>query len=136
MSWTYEQKTGNLLYDGKVVATGYSGHGDGKNNPTLQNVPCIGPLPEGYYTIFPPIDTNSHGPYVLALVPFPHNQMFGRSGFLIHGDSIKQSGSASEGCIILGRNVRQAIWESNDRTLRVISGVGLPVADLSGEISV
>jgi hypothetical protein len=136
--WTFEQQTGDLRYEGKVVASGYSGHEAGKNNPKMQHVPCIGPIPEGYYTIASPIDTASHGPYVLHLTPFQHNQMFGRSGFLIHGDSVKQPGTASEGCVILGRMVREAIWQSGDRTLRVVSAQknSNPVPDLDGEICV
>lgn len=134
--WTYEQRSGDLLYDGKVVASGYSGAGEGKNNPEFQWKPNVGPLPQGYYTIGPPHETPTHGPYVLTLTPFPQNQMFGRSAFLIHGDSIKAAGTASHGCIILGRIAREAIWQSGDRTLKVVDGAGLPVADLSGEISV
>jgi hypothetical protein len=64
--WTYEQRTGDLRYDGKVVASGYSGHGEGKNDPCSQHIPCVGPIPEGYYTINAPHDTPSHGPYVLG----------------------------------------------------------------------
>lgn len=135
MSWTFEQHTGNLMYDGKVIAAGYSGHGDGKNSEQMQHVPNVGPIPQGHYTIGKPFDSPSHGPFAMHLEPFPQNQMFGRSGFLIHGDSVKLPGSASEGCIILGRNVRQAVWDSADRTLRVV-GEGLPVPDLDGEIGV
>ena len=36
----------------------------------------------------------------------------GRSGFLIHGDNSKGDKSASEGCIILGPDVRKAIADS------------------------
>jgi hypothetical protein len=133
--WVYEQVTGDIRYDGKVIASGYSGHGEGKNDPSKQNVRMVGPIPEGYYTIEPPRETKSHGPYVMPLIPFPQNQMFGRSGFMIHGDSIKAPGTASEGCIIVGRTVREAIWQSNDRTLKVVSGVGNPVPDITGEIS-
>lgn len=135
--WTYEQLTGDLRYDGKVVASGYSGHEEGKNNPAMQHVPNSGPIPVGYYTILAPRTTETHGPYVMPLEPFKQNQMFGRAGFLIHGDSIKAPGTASEGCIIIGRSVREAIWQSGDRTLKVVAGGDdNPVADLDGEISV
>jgi hypothetical protein len=47
MMLTYEQKTGNLLRDGVRLWTGYSGHREGKNNPEMQNVVGVGPLPCG-----------------------------------------------------------------------------------------
>jgi hypothetical protein len=45
---------------------------------------------------------------------------YGRDGFMIHGDSIANPGTASEGCIVLRRNERQAIWESNDHVIEVV----------------
>jgi len=65
------------------------------------------------------VDTVTHGPYVLPLTPSLNNQMFGRSGFLIHGDSVVNPGTASEGCIILPRAVRQQIWGAGDHVLQV-----------------
>lgn len=114
------QATGDLIYDGEVAASGYSGAGEGKNNPAMQDVCNVGPIPQGLYYIGPPRDTEEHGPYVLPLIPFPENDMRGRGGFLIHGDSIKSPGTASEGCIVLGRLYREAIYKSNDRVLKVV----------------
>ena len=119
--WTWKQ-TGQLIApDGTVVPANpaYSGFQDGKNNPQFQDVPNVGPIPRGTYTILFPRATVQHGPYVLPLVPAPSNEMHGRSGFLIHGDSIKAPGTASHGCIILPRNVREAIWGSGDKELTV-----------------
>ena len=82
--WTYVQKTGELLLDGVHEAFGYSGYDDpetgqnGKNNPDLQTVRDVGPIPTGRYTIQSPEDTVNHGPFVLPLIPSPDNQMFGR----------------------------------------------------------
>lgn len=135
MTWVYRQKTGNLFYDGEVEGSGYSGHLQGKNNPDMQNEPSVGPIPVGMYTIGAPRDSLTHGPFVLPLTPFPTNQMFGRSGFLMHGDSLMRPGDASLGCIIMPRSVREKVLASNDYTLRVESGV-LPVLDLDGELSV
>lgn len=45
--------------------------------------------------------------------------MCGRSGFLIHGDSIAHTGQASHGCIILPRSVREQIAASGDDELEV-----------------
>lgn len=119
MTWAYKQATGWISRDGENVVEGYSGAGDGKNNPAMQDVPNVGPLPAGKYTIGEPSDTKTHGPYVLHLTPDAANEMFGRSGFLIHGDSVVHPGTASEGCIILPRKVREQIWASEDRALVV-----------------
>lgn len=120
MSWTYEQSTGRMLQDGERVAIGYSGKGECKNDPSAQDVHNAGPIPRGSYTIDAPVDTATHGPYVLRLEPDAGNDMCGRAGFLIHGDSASHPGSASEGCIILGRAIREKIWESDDHALEVV----------------
>ncbi len=117
--WIYEQATGKLTREGKLVATGYAGRGDGKNNPAMQHVRNTGPIPRGKYTIGPPRDTKDHGPHVLPLTPDQTNEMFGRSAFLIHGDSVKLPGTASQGCIILARAMREKISSSGDVSLRV-----------------
>lgn len=44
-AWTCAQKTGELQQDGEHVATGYSGAGEGKNNPKMQSVRNVGPIP-------------------------------------------------------------------------------------------
>ncbi len=56
---------------------------------------------------------------VMALDPDPGNQMFGRDGFLIHGDNMAMNHTASEGCIILGRPIREQIADSADRVIVV-----------------
>lgn len=123
--WLYIQGSGSL-YSGTIsppffVTAGYSGIGIGLNNPDLQEIHEIGPIPIGLYTIEPPIDTPTHGPYVLPLTPNPANEMFGRSGFLIHGDSVRLANehAASRGCIILPRDIREKIWTSEDHILKV-----------------
>jgi hypothetical protein len=127
--WTYIQKTGELLHDRLRVALGYSGYDDpttrqrGKNNPELQNVANVGPIPEGKYAIGSPHDSKEHGPFVLPLTPDPANEMFGRSDFLIHGDSKDHPGAASRGCIIVGLDARHEVNLSGDKLLQVISGV-------------
>jgi len=126
--WTYFQKTGELVRDGQQRGLGYSGYNDpqsgqpGKNNPTLQHVHDVGPIPVGTYSIGSAEDTLTHGPFVLPLTPDPVNQMFGRAGFLIHGDSVVEPGTASRGCIIMARAIRNEIAASGDRMLQVVSG--------------
>jgi len=123
-AWTYSQKTGELHHDGRHVADGYSGAGAGKNNPPMQSVADTGPIPRGDWTISgPPADTKDHGPYVMRLEPAAHTETFGRSGFLLHGDSKESPGCASQGCVILPRAVREDIWNSGDRELQVVSGI-------------
>jgi hypothetical protein len=127
--WTYVQKTGELLRDGLHVALGYSGFDDpetgqrGKNNPEMAGIEDVGPIPVGRYFIGTPHDTLTHGPFVLPLKPDPGNEMFGRSAFLIHGDSVVEPGTASRGCIIMSRAVRAQVAASGDKVLQVISGV-------------
>jgi hypothetical protein len=127
--WTYVQQTGALLQDEQPVATGYSGFDNGKNNPAMQAVPNVGPIPQGEWTIVgPPVNTPDHGPYVLHLQPTPETNTFGRSGFLMHGDSIESPGCASRGCVIMPRTVREQVWNSGDTDLEVIAA--LPTQDL------
>jgi hypothetical protein len=121
-AWTYAQKTGELQKDGKPLATGYSGTGTGKNNPEMQTVHNVGPIPEGDWKIVgPPVNTVEHGPFVLKLEPAAETQTFGRGGFLVHGDSKESPGCASHGCVILPRAVRELVWNSGDRDLEVVT---------------
>lgn len=120
--WIYSQSAGSIAHGGgDVLASGYAGAGIGKNNPAAQHLHNVGPIPQGRYTIGAPIGTPTHGPYVLPLTPDPGNTMFGRSEFLIHGDSASHPGKASEGCIILPRPTREAIGGSSDPVLLVIA---------------
>jgi Tlde1 domain len=120
--WTYAQQTGQLLRNGQCVGKGYSGRDEGRNNPELQADPGIGPIPQGDWTIVgPPKNTSRHGPYVLTLAPSADTNTFGRSGFLMHGDSIEAPGTASKGCIVMPRNVREQIWISGDTDLEVVA---------------
>lgn len=129
--WQYEQLTGKL-YDDRdaLIAIGYSGGGEGKNNPALQNVHNVGPIPIGVYRIGRGIDTVTHGPLVLPLTPMNPNIMNGRYGFLIHGDSLVQPGTASEGCIIMPRDVRSLINDGGDKFIRVVSGIPAANGDI------
>lgn len=120
MAWTWHQASGALVSPtGAIVATGYSGLGKGKNNPAMQNVKGIGPIPRGEYVIGPVYDSNHTGPFTIMLTPKPENQMFGRSDFRIHGDSKTSPGRASHGCIILPRITREEIVASKDTVLIV-----------------
>lgn len=123
MMWTYRQASGDLFdAKGELVAVGYSGFGPGKNAPAWQDHHDVGPIPQGTYTIGPPECvkfSGPHGPYVLRLSPDPSNAMWGRAGFLMHGDSKAHGGCASHGCLILPRPVREQIAASGDSRLTV-----------------
>jgi RHS repeat-associated protein len=130
LCWIYHQSSGVMQHvsdAGNVDATingGYSGHGPGVNNPAMQDVSGIGPLPTGNYSIRP-MQNNTTGSGVLLrssmrLTPDPTNDMFDRAGFLIHGDNSRNNHSASEGCIILNLAARNQIAHSDDHCLQVV----------------
>jgi len=132
--WTYAQKSGELLLNGQHVASGYSGFDNGKNNPAMQAIPDFGPIPQGEWTITgPPMNTPDHGPYVLRLLPANGTDTFGRTGFLMHGDSIESPGCASHGCIIMARNTREEVWQSGDTSLEVVPEV--PIQDVDTTVA-
>lgn len=114
----YRQKRGEVYRGETLIGTGYSGLGEHKNDPLAQHLPNIGPIPQGAYWIGDPYDTTTHGPYVMNLTPVPYSQTFGRHGFLIHGDNSDHT--ASHGCIILDRPVREQIGNSRDKLLVVL----------------
>jgi Protein of unknown function (DUF2778) len=119
MVWTYKQTSGGLGHDGAEVGAGYSGHGDGLNNPAMQNIHDVGPIPQGTWTIGPPHDPPDHlGPLAMPLTHISGND-FGRSAFFIHGDNAAGDHSASDGCIIMSHAIRQQIADSDDRDLQV-----------------
>jgi len=119
--WVFQQSTGNLTKDGGFIYQGYAGKGNGKVNPDMENVPNIGPLPKGKYTIIGhPFHHPHTGSYSIRLQPDPHNKMLGRAGFLIRGDSVKHPGEASNGCIVVPLVIRKKIWASGDKILEVV----------------
>lgn len=119
--WIWDQSSGVLTRNGKHVANGYSGRDWGKNNPDAQEARSIGPIPRGDWRITKVVQRHAKlGPYVIHLEPEPGTDTRGRSAFRIHGDSIRNPGTASHGCIIVGRAVRELIWNSGDHLLRVV----------------
>jgi len=120
--WRYEQGTGRLYSPhGDLYGEGYSGHGEGVNNPTLERLPKVGPIPRGLYEIGASHTDEERGPLVMGLTPIPDTNTFGRAGFLIHGDLVRAPGKelASEGCIVLGPLVRKLLAGTCDRILQV-----------------
>lgn len=118
--WFFSQSSGNVWSDdGKLLVTGYSGHGEGKNNPDLEAVKDVGPIPKGLYRINKPYDSNRVGKFALPLEPIEHDCL-GRTYFRIHGDSVSDPGNASHGCIVVNRQYRETIFDSGDFILKVI----------------
>ena len=119
--WSFIQRSGQIINpEGVLMHRGYSGSGEGRNNPDMENVARVGPIPKGRWRIGKPYDSAKVGPYALPLTPFPGTITFGRASFLIHGDSKKNMGAASKGCIICPRTIRELIVASGDTELVVI----------------
>lgn len=115
--WMYSQASGELTHDGTFEGTGYSGTGPGRNNPIMQAVENVGPIPQGTYQIGPSYDDPHLGPCVMHLDPINGTDTHGRSAFRIHGNNIDND--ASHGCVILGPAIRHLIASGVDRTLVV-----------------
>ncbi len=116
----YERTTGKLTKDsGELIGIGYSGHGEGKNNPSMEQIHNVGPLPKGKYMVGEPYTNPHSGPFTMNLTPDPSNEMYGRSGFMLHGDSIPNPGTASTGCIIMNRAVRESVHAGSDKVINV-----------------
>lgn len=119
--WLYSQSRGLLSHDGRFEGSGYSGHGAGLNDPGSEAVEGVGPTPRGRWNITRWDATHGDkGPIVGVLVPVGHDA-HGRSGFLIHGDNAAGDHSASHGCIILSRVLREKMRDSGDTDLEVVA---------------
>lgn len=118
--WVYSQSTGILSHSGEPIGKGYSGHGEGLNNPKLEMVHSLGPLPKGLWELGMFFDDKHLGVTVCALKPTDQD-VFGRGGFFIHGDNKLMNFTASDGCIILSRKLREAIRDSGEKYIEIIN---------------
>lgn len=116
--WSYDQSSGELRHDGEFEGTGYSGAGASRNMASAQDIPSVGPTPQGRFKISKAYDHPHLGPCVMNLDPEPGTETFGRSLFRIHGDNARHD--ASHGCIILGPAIRRLIARSGDNELEVL----------------
>jgi hypothetical protein len=122
--WKYVQSTGDLFdASGKNIARGYSGKNpEGINQPDKECEANVGPIPRGLYDIGRQKDKPT--PVTLPLTARdPNHCSPPRSGFLIHGDN--SSGTASTGCIVVGRTIRETIRDSGDTTVQVVRASSL-----------
>lgn len=118
----YVQATGNWYEaNRKLRTTAYSGDGAGLNNPAMQDIPRVGPIPVGDYTIGPAFHHPWLGPNTMHLTPAAGNNMHNRSDFDLHGDNPAMDHTASEGCIVMEPKPRQRVADSFVRALKVIA---------------
>lgn len=92
-----------------------AGKGSGRNNPSLEDVRSIGPLPRGEYVIREERHARFAAPS-FRLVPHPKNRMHGRDGFFIHG------GTNSAGCILMRYSDRCEVQHHKPDRLFVVPG--------------
>lgn len=121
MTWIYDVNKNAFYHNGKFAFyASYAGAPGYKNKTEYECVRDKGPLPRGKYRIVgAPFKHHKAGPFTLRLEPHPSNNMCGRAGFLIHGDSRRAPGTASNGCIILDPKYRRDIWDSLDKEVIV-----------------
>lgn len=120
MAWKYDVATRAFSLNGvHQFYAEYAGAEGYKNDSAYECRANQGPLPRGTYTIGAPFTHSTAGAYTLRLTPAAGNDMCGRAGFLIHGDSVSNPGTASTGCIVLIKSRRKEIVDSGDTELIV-----------------
>lgn len=92
-----------------LVAKGYSGYREYRNNPSFEARKALGPIPRGRWRIGPGVEHPRLGALAIPLEWESGLSVYGRSGFYIHGDNRAGDFTASNGCIVLGREHRQFI---------------------------
>lgn len=120
--WQYDRAQ-KLLSRNYVneLAVCYCGNGEGLNNPEMERVKDVGPLPAGRYRFTNLANSHITGPNTIILEYDPSNEMYGRNFFRIHGDNKTKDHSASDGCIVIEpMEIRIKMWHSGDHTLEVI----------------
>lgn len=121
MWFTYDVRSGKLYRGDEFLGTGYTGAARYRDNPLFEAFSGQGPLPRGHYQISPPRYSKRVGPLAMDLTPVGHNA-YGRTALMIHGDNGR--GTASRGCLILDRSLREKIAEAvNTQTAPVFLDV-------------
>ena len=116
--WKFIQSSGNVYKDDALIEVCYSGFKEGRNNPDLEDVPFVGPIPCGWYTVQiirgndgQPCDNGSKKAPVARLLPDLDTEVFGRADFEWHGDNITHT--ASHGCIISSHPTREQLQDGD-----------------------
>jgi RHS repeat-associated protein len=97
--------------------TGYSGTGEGRNNPDKESEEDVGPIPRGTYDISQSYYSLNTGPITMKLTPNGNQNMFGRTDFRIHGNNA--TNDASTGCIVMPKPVHRSTLGVRGGTLTV-----------------
>ncbi len=131
MTYTYYQNTGRFIGgegEWKVDTIGYSGKGDGRNNPKSQCIKNIGPAPATQYTLGEctgKMKRTKIRPCSFPMIPVNEQEMCGRNAIFIHGckccdenppecdETEPPCGDCSQGCIILNRQTRMKLREGD-----------------------
>lgn len=125
MTYYYYQNTGRF-FGGKeesgaeIQTFGYSGAGQGYNNPDYQCRGSVGPLPASTYEVAfckNVMHQSAHRPCSFYLRPLSAIQVCGRDDFFIHGcgccteddSKVPPKIGCSEGCIIISYENRKKI---------------------------
>lgn len=114
----YSQSKGLYTFPDGSTAPSYSGFGDGINNPAMEGIADVGPIPQGVYDHGAPlaVGPGHTGAYVIPLTPDAETRSRiiamgrGPDSFFNHGDTESDVELhlelASRGCIISGRTTR------------------------------
>ena len=134
--FVYQQSTGQLalgyanvassdlvVHHRIVICTGYAGRGEHINSPAAEHLVGQGPPPRGIYALESARTHRDLGPFAIPFrwIDYTNGKGIpgGRSGFYFHGDNARGDRTASSGCIIVPREIRQFIeWQ---RKLRPVS---------------
>ena len=123
LTLTYSQSDGTLTnYEVNVIANGWAGHGQAKNNPFMENERSLGPLPKGLYRVG---EWQTHprlGPLAAPLEQI-EGETFGRSDFWVHGPSRNPDkyGQESNGCIVISKPQREIVHNMNPDFIQVVA---------------
>ena len=113
-TWTYSQSTGEMVGPDGETMQGYSGYGDGLNNPDMQDVENVGPIPRGEWDI-----SDSYGKMRINLKALNVQGISNRDlkSFEIHGDNPSLNYTASQGCIIINGIHNRRLFRQGDRLI-------------------
>jgi hypothetical protein len=118
MAYEFDVRAGVFKHNGMVIdRTAYSGNGRGLNNPDMENVVGVGPLPRGRYEIG---DFTTHPKLGVLVARLTPQFKTARALLDIHGDNEAMNHTASDGCLILPHGVRLMMSQSGDHELDVV----------------
>lgn len=123
MNWKFSQLNGKI-WDShswnpdNYIGQGYAGRDAGKNNPSMEGVKGIGPLPHGlwkpveFFALHPTVGKNAVRVEPADQETLDRVKAYGRDpfSFFMHGDSSEHPGLASHGCMVEGPAIRLKFW--------------------------